>query len=36
MLRGFGLSPILRDELNVFYKQIKEISVSDILRIAIP
>lgn len=35
MLRGFGLSPILRDELNVFYKQIKEISVSDILRISI-
>lgn len=35
MLRGFGLSPILRDELNVFYKQIQEISVSDISSIVI-
>lgn len=35
MLRGFGLSPILRDELNVFYKQIQEISVSDISSIAL-
>lgn len=35
MLRGFGLSPILRDELNVFYKQIQEISMSDISSIVI-